>query len=148
MRRASWFFRGGRGGGGDALSSSSRLADPLARRLDLAAFRALSVSSPDRLFVVLEDRRCRGDGSAPGTTPETSSHTPEGCTDRFKVYDLTSFADEHPGGDAALLRVKGKDGTEGFYGPQHPPSTLERAAEYFVGVLDGEGPERVPAMAS
>ncbi|CAI6010526.1 unnamed protein product, partial [Closterium sp. NIES-65] len=32
-----------------------------------------------------------------------------------KVYDLTSYVDEHPGGDA-ILNNAGGDATEGFYG--------------------------------
>lgn len=31
-----------------------------------------------------------------------------------KVYDLTDFVDEHPGGEDSILEVAGKDGTESF----------------------------------
>lgn len=33
---------------------------------------------------------------------------------RDQVYDLTSFFGQHPGGDGALLKLCGKDGTEAF----------------------------------
>lgn len=36
-----------------------------------------------------------------------------------KVYDFTSFVEDHPGGDA-ILRYAGSDATVGFKGPQHP----------------------------
>ena len=41
----------------------------------------------------------------------------------YKVYDLSSYVDEHPGGKA-ILNNAGGDSTEGFHGPQHPPRHL------------------------
>ena len=35
-----------------------------------------------------------------------------------KVYDLTSFISQHPGGDKNILKICGKDGTSAFQG-QH-----------------------------
>ncbi|KAM0791473.1 hypothetical protein ACM66B_005926 [Microbotryomycetes sp. NB124-2] len=43
-----------------------------------------------------------------------------------KVYDLTSFAPNHPGGIKVLLKYAGKDATE-EYDPIHPPGTIEEA---------------------
>jgi cytochrome b involved in lipid metabolism len=37
-----------------------------------------------------------------------------------KVYDLTSFLPEHPGGKKVILNYAGKDATPGFE-PIHPP---------------------------
>ncbi len=37
----------------------------------------------------------------------------------LRVYDVTPYVDEHPGGDSILNNV-GKEATEGFHGPQHP----------------------------
>ncbi|KAF3907954.1 hypothetical protein ABW21_db0206536 [Orbilia brochopaga] len=37
-----------------------------------------------------------------------------------KVYDVTKFVDEHPGGEEVLLDVAGQDATEAFEVP--PPS--------------------------
>ncbi|GAA5844598.1 hypothetical protein JCM3766R1_002676 [Sporobolomyces carnicolor] len=41
------------------------------------------------------------------------------------AYDLSDFADEHPGGYKILLKYAGKDGTEA-YDPIHPPGTAEQ----------------------
>mmetsp|Transcript_5056 Transcript_5056/g.14537 ORF Transcript_5056/g.14537 Transcript_5056/m.14537 type:complete len:139 (+) Transcript_5056:315-731(+) len=51
-----------------------------------------------------------------------------------KVYDVTDYVDFHPGGDA-ILRNAGGDATEGFYGPQHPPTTRDLLREYYIGPL-------------
>ncbi|GJP37472.1 hypothetical protein CLOM_g12855 [Closterium sp. NIES-68] len=51
-----------------------------------------------------------------------------------KVYDLTSYVDEHPGGDA-ILNNAGGDATEGFYGPQHASRVFDQVEEFFIGDL-------------
>ncbi|CAI5478022.1 unnamed protein product [Closterium sp. Yama58-4] len=51
-----------------------------------------------------------------------------------KVYDLTSYVDEHPGGDA-ILNNAGEDATEGFYGPQHASRVFDQVEEFFIGDL-------------
>ncbi|GMH32597.1 hypothetical protein BSKO_00431 [Bryopsis sp. KO-2023] len=55
-------------------------------------------------------------------------------TNEYKVYDLTEYVDEHPGGDA-IGNNAGKDATEGFHGPQHPPRAFELIGEYCIGRL-------------
>ncbi len=52
-----------------------------------------------------------------------------------QVYDVTDYVDFHPGGDA-ILRNAGGDCTEGFYGPQHPPTTQDLLREYYIGPLE------------
>lgn len=51
-----------------------------------------------------------------------------------KVYDMTSYVDEHPGGDAILAHA-GDDSTEGFYGPQHASRVFDMVDEFYVGDL-------------
>jgi cytochrome b involved in lipid metabolism len=51
-----------------------------------------------------------------------------------KVYDVTSYVDEHPGGTSILDHV-GDDATVGFHGPQHPASVFDVLATYYVGDL-------------
>lgn len=56
----------------------------------------------------------------------------------WKVYDITDYVDEHPGGDSILQNV-GRDATEGFYGPQHPETVFVMVEEYLIGKLaEGE----------
>ncbi len=42
-----------------------------------------------------------------------------------RVYDVTEFKEEHPGGKNVILRWAGKDATES-YAPIHPPDTLDK----------------------
>eukprot|EP01040_Poterioochromonas_malhamensis_P005912 gene5909-6355_t len=51
-----------------------------------------------------------------------------------KVYDVTGYVDDHPGGDA-ILNNAGKDSTVGFKGPQHPPSVIDVLKLYYIGDL-------------
>ena len=51
-----------------------------------------------------------------------------------KVFDVTSYVDEHPGGDAILTNAGG-DSTEAFTGPQHPPRVYDMIDEFCIGDL-------------
>ncbi|KAM0752221.1 acyl-CoA dehydrogenase NM domain-like protein [Meredithblackwellia eburnea MCA 4105] len=52
-----------------------------------------------------------------------------------KVYDVTKFADDHPGGKKILLRVAGTDCSEQFH-KFHSPSVLNKqAAPLKIGVI-------------
>jgi sterol-4alpha-carboxylate 3-dehydrogenase (decarboxylating) len=51
-----------------------------------------------------------------------------------RVYDLTDYIDNHPGGDS-MLKFAGKDATDAFYGPQHPSSTRDLVRSYVIGRL-------------
>ncbi|KAI0079840.1 glyoxylate dehydrogenase [Panus rudis PR-1116 ss-1] len=54
-----------------------------------------------------------------------------------KVYDVTDFLDEHPGGSKIILKYAGKDATEA-YEPIHPPDaiTTNLPPEKQLGVID------------
>lgn len=54
-----------------------------------------------------------------------------------KVYDVTNFVEEHPGGAKIILKYAGKDATEKF-DPVHPKGTLEEnlSPEACVGSVD------------
>lgn len=49
-----------------------------------------------------------------------------------KVYDVTPYVNEHPGGES-ILNNAGGENTKGFYGPQHPRWAYERIEEFFIG---------------
>nr|GLL20615.1 cytochrome B5-like protein isoform X2 [Ipomoea trifida] len=52
-----------------------------------------------------------------------------------KVFDVTSYVEEHPGGDAILAHA-GDDSTEGFYGPQHATRVFEMIDDFCIGELE------------
>lgn len=54
-----------------------------------------------------------------------------------KVYDVTSYVEEHPGG-SAILRHAGQDSTKGFYGPQHPERVFDLIDDFYLGELENE----------
>ncbi|KAI9497404.1 FMN-dependent dehydrogenase-domain-containing protein [Zychaea mexicana] len=51
-----------------------------------------------------------------------------------RVYDLTSFLPDHPGGQKIIMKYAGKDGTKAFE-PIHPPDIIDRylSADVCVG---------------
>ncbi|KAG1354536.1 cytochrome b5 [Cocos nucifera] len=53
-----------------------------------------------------------------------------------KVYDVTPFMDEHPGGDEVLLAATGKDATNDFEDVGHSTSARELMVKYCIGNID------------
>ncbi|ESQ29420.1 hypothetical protein EUTSA_v10023761mg [Eutrema salsugineum] len=51
-----------------------------------------------------------------------------------KVYDVTSYVEEHPGGDA-ILDHAGDDSTDGFFGPQHATRVFDMIEDFYIGEL-------------
>ncbi|KAI4380717.1 hypothetical protein MLD38_006878 [Melastoma candidum] len=51
-----------------------------------------------------------------------------------KIFDVTSYVEEHPGGDS-ILNNAGDDSTEGFYGPQHPGGVFQLVEDFYIGDL-------------
>jgi cytochrome b involved in lipid metabolism len=52
----------------------------------------------------------------------------------LKVFDVTSYVDEHPGGDNILSNAGG-DSTDLFTGPQHPPRVYDLIDEFCIGYV-------------
>eukprot|EP00984_Skeletonema_dohrnii_P036541 scaffold37615_cov155-Skeletonema_dohrnii-CCMP3373.AAC.3 len=52
-----------------------------------------------------------------------------------KVYDVTSYLDDHPGGAEVMLDVGGKDADEFFEDIGHSNDAREELAKHVVGVL-------------
>jgi hypothetical protein len=71
-------------------------------------------ASETDLWIMIRDRR--GDGT-------------------LKVYDVTEYIDDHPGGDAIFTHAGG-DATEGFHGIQHPPTVFDLITTYHIGHVD------------
>lgn len=53
-----------------------------------------------------------------------------------KVYDVTPFLDDHPGGDEILVTATGKDATEDFEDVGHSNDARETMNKYYVGDVD------------
>ncbi|KAL5562100.1 hypothetical protein UlMin_031847 [Ulmus minor] len=53
-----------------------------------------------------------------------------------KVYDVTKFLEDHPGGDDVLLSVTGKDATDDFEDVGHSTSAKAMMDEFYVGDMD------------
>ncbi|KAG9439673.1 hypothetical protein H6P81_019838 [Aristolochia fimbriata] len=60
-----------------------------------------------------------------------------------KVYDVTSYLDEHPGGDDVLLAATGKDATDQFEDAGHSQSARDLMKDYCIGEVDPCAPEVV-----
>lgn len=52
-----------------------------------------------------------------------------------KVYDITSFLEEHPGGEEVLLEQAGADATESFEDVGHSSDAREMLTQYYIGEL-------------
>lgn len=53
-----------------------------------------------------------------------------------KVYNVTKFLEDHPGGDEVLLSATGKDATDDFEDVGHSTSARAMMDELYVGEID------------
>ncbi|KAG2712008.1 hypothetical protein I3760_04G104800 [Carya illinoinensis] len=73
------------------------------------------------------------------TLVEVSEHNdPKDCwlVIEGKVYDVTKFLDDHPGGEDVLLSATGKDATDDFEDVGHSSSARAIMEEFYVGDID------------
>jgi len=54
-----------------------------------------------------------------------------------KVYNLSEFQFEHPGGSDILVDVAGREATEEFEDAGHSEDAREMMSSYLVGTLEG-----------
>ncbi|TFK23141.1 cytochrome b2 [Coprinopsis marcescibilis] len=66
-----------------------------------------------------------------------------------KVYDVTDFLDDHPGGSKIILKYAGKDATD-EYEPIHPPDaiTTHLSPEKHLGAVDPQTVQKVEVRIS
>ncbi|KAL1557469.1 cytochrome b5-like [Salvia divinorum] len=89
--------------------------------------------------LVLEERGSKKRAMRGFTLAEVSEHNnSKDCwlVVGGKVYDVTKFLDDHPGGDDILISATGKDATEDFVDVGHSPSAKAKMEEYLVGEID------------
>ncbi|KAI5315520.1 PREDICTED: cytochrome [Prunus dulcis] len=53
-----------------------------------------------------------------------------------KVYDVTKFLEDHPGGDEVLLAATGKDASNDFEDVGHSSTARAMMDEFYVGDID------------
>ncbi|XP_068849646.1 cytochrome b5 isoform X2 [Capricornis sumatraensis] len=56
----------------------------------------------------------------------------------YKVYDLTKFLEEHPGGEEVLREQAGGDATENFEDVGHSTDARELSKTFIIGELHPE----------
>eukprot|EP00670_Eutreptiella_braarudii_P006524 CAMPEP_0174285048 /NCGR_PEP_ID=MMETSP0809-20121228/7493_1 /TAXON_ID=73025 ORGANISM="Eutreptiella gymnastica-like, Strain CCMP1594" /NCGR_SAMPLE_ID=MMETSP0809 /ASSEMBLY_ACC=CAM_ASM_000658 /LENGTH=133 /DNA_ID=CAMNT_0015380731 /DNA_START=52 /DNA_END=453 /DNA_ORIENTATION=- len=95
------------------------------------------------------------EGKAPDTTTvytfdEVAKHNTEEDVWMVidgKVYDVTSYLEDHPGGIDILTGVAGTDATEDFEAVSHSKPAIEQMAQFQVGVVE-ESPEKLEKKAA
>jgi len=85
------------------------------------------------------------------TTPEIAKHnTKDDCWVIIagKVYDVTTFLGDHPGGQRAILMYAGKDATKEFQ-MLHTKNILKKyATNLFLGVVAESATATTPALTA
>ncbi|PVU85998.1 hypothetical protein BB561_003207 [Smittium simulii] len=57
-----------------------------------------------------------------------------------KVYDVTKFIEEHPGGEETILENAGSDATDNFNDIGHSEDAKELLKKFYLGELEGRVP--------
>ncbi|XP_077982191.1 cytochrome b5-like isoform X2 [Glandiceps talaboti] len=60
-----------------------------------------------------------------------------------KIYDLTKFIEEHPGGEEVLLEQGGHNATESFEDVGHSSDAREMMKEYLIGEIRKEDLDKI-----
>ncbi|PKI62463.1 hypothetical protein CRG98_017087 [Punica granatum] len=63
-----------------------------------------------------------------------------------KVYDVSSYLDEHPGGDDVVLAATGKDATDDFEDAGHSREAMELLETFCIGELDNSSSTAIPEL--
>ncbi|KAJ1503210.1 hypothetical protein HMI54_008322 [Coelomomyces lativittatus] len=63
-----------------------------------------------------------------------------------KIYNVTSFIEEHPGGEEVILELAGNDATEAFEDVGHSDSAKDLLKTFYVGDLLSEKKEDLKSL--
>ncbi|CAI0390719.1 unnamed protein product [Linum tenue] len=64
-----------------------------------------------------------------------------------KVYDVSSYLDDHPGGDEVILQATGKDATDDFEDIGHSQDARDQLKTFCIGELDtSTAPPAIPEL--
>ncbi|CAH9115016.1 unnamed protein product [Cuscuta europaea] len=63
-----------------------------------------------------------------------------------KVYDVSLYLDEHPGGGDVIQAVTGKDATDDFEDVGHSKSARKIMEKFFIGELDPSSGPTIPKL--
>ncbi|KAF9238802.1 cytochrome b5-like heme/steroid binding domain-containing protein [Melanogaster broomeanus] len=65
-----------------------------------------------------------------------------------KVYDVTKFIDEHPGGDEVILAEAGKDATEAFEDVGHSDEARALLPDMLLGEFESDGALKIKPLST
>ncbi|KAE9021213.1 hypothetical protein PR003_g12491 [Phytophthora rubi] len=65
-----------------------------------------------------------------------------------KVYDVTAFLDDHPGGPEIMVDVAGQDATDEFEDIGHSNDARAQLKQYEIGKVKGDVKQEAPAKAA
>jgi len=65
-----------------------------------------------------------------------------------KVYDVTAFLDDHPGGPEIMVDVAGQDTTDEFEDIGHSNDARAQLKQYEIGKVKGDVKQVKPAKAA
>ncbi|KAL2856440.1 acyl-CoA dehydrogenase/oxidase [Aspergillus pseudoustus] len=85
------------------------------------------------------------------TRDEVAQHKTEDslwCIIDHRVYDLTDFADAHPGGSVVLTQIAGKDATTDFYNLHRHEVLTKYRPQLCIGTVANETPEVLEPTAT